>query len=175
VDTQPVDVMELPVPAATPSKPVSSDDVTRKRRKYQNLETVSKLGTTLILGEGNKNSPESSESTHTPSSTSAQKSITTTSGGRPADEVTPDANDSAIPKPRRRRVNKSKEPPPVPEGWWDDNCEDDPEPAESEPCEVADADDEAASKVLHSESKHTPAFFQNVNTPYVLLLYCSCL
>lgn len=168
-----MDVMELPIPAATPSKPVSSDDVTRKREKYQGVD--SKLKTTLILGEGQKSSPEPSESTRTPSSTNAPKTITTTSGGSPPEEVdTPevDAKGSAAPKSRRRRGKKSKVAPPVPPvpaGWLEDDCDDDPEAEQSEPGEVADAKGKPACQVLHSESRHThtdrhtPSQFQNVN------------
>ena len=147
-----MDVMELPIPAATPSKPVSSDDVTRKRQKYQNLGVDSKLKTTLILGEGQKSSPEPSESTRTPS---APKTITTTSGGSPPEEVdTPEvhAKGSAVPKSKRRRGKKSKVTPPVPPvpaGWLEDNCDDDPEEEQSEPGEVADAKGKPASQVLH--------------------------
>ena len=150
-----MDVMEMPIPAATPSKPVSSDDVTRKRRKYQNLEDDSKLGTTLVLGDDNNTSPASSGSTRTPSSTSAKKTITTASGGSPADEVDTSEVD-AIPKPKRCRRKKRNVPPPVPAGWLDEICDDDPEPENSEPCEVADANDHQAI-LLHSESNRTRA------------------
>ena len=34
VETQPMDVMELPTPEPTPARPPSFDDIPTKRRKY---------------------------------------------------------------------------------------------------------------------------------------------
>ena len=97
VDTQPLDnIMDMPTPAPTPKRPVSSHDVTKKRNQYQNLPSVVMDGKPVPSQKISKESPPpSSESTRCPSSGEKSKSSTpheSPDGVSQGQEVDQDAN-----------------------------------------------------------------------------------
>lgn len=98
-ETLPVDIQEWPTPSPPPSRIASSDDVEKKRRKYQNL-TSDSMGTTKVLG---KWSPAITvdESTCTPASTRTSGAESSGSGGGGGGE--PQAVEVPVPKKRLRR------------------------------------------------------------------------
>ena len=100
VDTQPIDVMEMPTPEPTPPRPKSFDDIPTKRRKYQRSKNPSG-SETKVLGE--YRSPSSS--TRAPTSTGTPSSENMS----PPEVATSDVAPDSEPKPsksKRRRTKK---------------------------------------------------------------------
>lgn len=96
VDTQPIDVMDAPIPDPTPPRPASFDDIPTKRRKYQKGKMPSG-SETKVLGE----SGSPSSSTRAPTSTGTPSTESTSPPEVALADVSPKPS-----KPKRRRIKK---------------------------------------------------------------------
>lgn len=98
-ETLPMEIHELPTPSPSPLRIASSDDVEKKRKRYQNLKSDS-MGETKVLGNWSP-AVAVTASTCTPASTRTSGADSSSGGGGGEDE--PQAVEIPVPKKRVRR------------------------------------------------------------------------